>query len=143
VDHFLDDCCVKFFNNTKKVAIIMKLKLVAIAVFALLFVSVTMADDAFAQKTKQSKNELKSIMETYRKAVQKAQSDFQAAVKKANADAKDAVTKGLPMNKINADSKAAIQKARLDLNAAMEKAKADAANTLKQLKAAIDTRTSK
>ena len=91
----------------------MKLQLVAITVFAALLVSVTLADTSFAQTT--SKNDIKSIMEKYRKAIQKAQADFQAAVKKANADAKDAVLKGLPIDQINVDSKSKIQKARVDL----------------------------
>jgi hypothetical protein len=115
-----------------------KIQLVAIAVFAVLLASVTFADEAFAQK--QTKNDIKSIMETYRKAILKAQSDFTAMVKKANTDAKDAVTKGLPMDKINADSKSTIQKARVDLKAAMDKARADAKSSLDRLKSTVDSK---
>jgi hypothetical protein len=118
----------------------MKLQLVAITVFAALLVSVTLAGTSFAQTT--SKNDIKSIMDNYRKAIQKAQADFQAAIKKVNADAKDAVLKGLPIDQINSDSKSKIQKARVDLKASIDKARVDAKNSLLQLKAAIDAKAS-
>lgn len=132
---------VKFFNDVKKDASDMKTQLVAITVLVALLASVFVAGEAFAQK--QSKNEIKSIMESYRKAVAKAQSDFTAAIKKANADAKAAVAKGLPIDQINADSKATIQKARVDLKSAMDKAKSDAKTALERLKATVDTKASK
>lgn len=119
----------------------MKMQLVAIAVFAVLLSSVTLVDSAFAKKI--SNNDIKSIIDNYRKAIQKAQSDFQAAVKKANADAKTAVGKGLPIDKINSDSKSAIQKARVDLKTSVTKAQKDVKNALEQLKAAVDARSSK
>ena len=118
----------------------MNLQLAAMAVFAALLVSVTLADISFAQTT--PKNDIKSIMENYRKAILKAQTDFQAAIKKANADAKDAVLKGLPIDQINADSKSKIQKARVDLKASIAEARVDAKNALLQLKAAIDAKSS-
>lgn len=132
---------VKFFNDAKKDADDVKTQLVAITVLVALFASVFVAEEAFAQK--QGKNEIKSIMETYRKAVAKAQSDFTAAIKKANADAKAAIAKGLPIDQINADSKATIQKARVDLKAAMDKAKSDAKTALERLKATVDAKASK
>lgn len=116
----------------------MKLQMVAVVAVLALVASVTLADGAFAQKP--AKGDLKSIADAYRKAVQKAQADFQAAVKKANADAKAAIGKGIPTNEINAESKAAIQKARDDLKAAIQKAQADAKNSLLKLKQSIDAR---
>lgn len=132
---------VKFFNDVKKDADDVRIQLVAITILVALLASVFVAGEAFAQK--QSKNEIKSIMETYRKAVAKAQSDFTAAIKKANADAKAAVAKGLPIDQINADSKATIQKARVDLKSAMDKAKSDAKTALERLKSTVDTKASK
>lgn len=132
---------VKFFNDVKKDAVGVKTQLVAITVLVALLASVFVAGEAFAQK--QSKNEIKAIMETYKKAVAKAQSDFTAAIKKANTDAKAAVSKGLPIDQINADSKATIQKARVDFKAAMDKAKNDAKTALMRLKSTVDVKASK
>lgn len=133
--------CVKFFNDAKKVANDMRIQLVAITVLAALLASLFVVGEAAAQK--QSKNEVKTIMETYRKAVAKAQSDFTAAVKKANEDARAAVSKGLPIDQINADSKATIQKARVDLKAAIDKAKNDAKTALERLKATASSKVPK
>lgn len=116
----------------------MKTQLATIAVITVLLVSITIANEAFAQKP--AKNDIKSIMETYRKAILKAQSDFTATIKKANTDAREAVSKGLPIDQINADSKAAIQKARVDLKAAVDKARSDTKSSLAQIKAAIGTK---
>ena len=88
----------------------MRLQLAAMAVFTVLLLSITLANSSFAQQT--TKNEIKVIAENYRKTIQKAHDDFLAAVKKANADARDEISKGVPIDKINADSKASIEKAR-------------------------------
>jgi DNA-binding NtrC family response regulator len=107
-----------------------KLTLATITILVLL-VSVTLAGNAFAEK-----NEIKSIMDTYKKIVQKAQSDFQTAIKKANSDARDAASKGIPTDEINTKSKAAIQDARNSLKSTIQKAKSDAKFALAQIKAA-------
>lgn len=114
----------------------MKIHLIAIVTVAALVASVALTGDAFAQKS----NDLKTISDTYKKAVQKAQADFQAAVKKANADAKAAIGKGVPINEINENSKNTIQKARIDLKAAIAKAQDDAKSSLMKIKAAVDAR---
>ena len=116
----------------------MKTQLATIAVITVLLASVTIATDAFAQKPE--KNDLKSIMDTYRKAILKAKSDFTAVIKKADTNMRDAVSKGLPIDKINADSKATIQKAHADLKTAVGKAKSDAKSSLYQIKASIGTK---
>lgn len=109
--------------------------LIVIAVLAVLLVSVTLADNGFAQKS--GKDDVKSIMTAYQKAIHKAQTDFTATIKKANADAREAISKNIPTDQINAESKAAISKARADLKAAKDLAQKEAKNNLAKLKAAI------
>lgn len=117
----------------------MRIQLIAVMAVITLVASIALAGEAFAQKSQ--KNDLKAISDAYKKAVQKAQADFQAAVKKANADAKAAIGKGVPINEINENSKNAIQKARADLKAAITKAQDDARSSLMKIKAAVDART--
>jgi hypothetical protein len=88
------------------------------------------------------KKDLKSIMNDYKLAVQKARADLLKAVQKANADAKDAVQKGIPIDQINADSKAYIEKAKIDFKLAINKAKAEAKSYLLQIKSAVDQKNS-
>ena len=113
----------------------MKTSLIAILAVAALVASVTLAEDAFAQKS--GKEEVQSIMTMYQKAIHKAQADFKAAIEKANADAKTAISKGIPTDQINAESKAAIAKAKSDLKAAKNLAQKEAKNSLSKIQAAI------
>ncbi len=98
---------------------------------------------AFAEVKGTAKLDVKSIMTAYKLAVEKARADFKAAVDKSQADARNAISKGIPTDKINADSKAAIDRARLDYSAAMKKAQAESKTGLNQIKAAIDKKLSK
>ncbi|MBI5147298.1 MAG: hypothetical protein HZA84_08830 [Thaumarchaeota archaeon] len=98
---------------------------------------------AFAEVKGAAKFDVKSIMTTYKIAVEKARADFKAAVEKSQADARNAISKGIPTDKINADSKAAIDKARLDYSAAMKKAQAESKASLNQIKAGIGKKLSK
>mgnify|MGYP003345306480 CR=1 FL=1 len=109
--------------------------LVAITTLLVLLASVTLVDNAFAQKL--DRGDVKNIMTTYQKAIHKAQTDFTAAIKKANSDARDAISKNIPTDQINAESKAAISKARADLKIAKDMAQKEAKNNLAKLKAAI------
>jgi outer membrane murein-binding lipoprotein Lpp len=113
-------------------------KIVALVAIATLVASVPLAGSAFAQKYEQ--NDLRAIADAYRNAIENARSDFQAAIKKANDDARASVEKGLPIEQINAESKAAIQNARDALKNAIEDARSDAKESLLKLKAAIDAR---
>jgi len=116
----------------------MKIQLIAVMTALALVTSLSMAGTAFAEKP--AKLDLKSIADAYKKAIQKARADFVDAVEKSNDDARKAIQKGIPINKINADSKAAVDKARDDLKDAVEKARADAKNSLLKLKASVDAR---
>jgi Skp family chaperone for outer membrane proteins len=109
--------------------------LIAMATVAVLLASITLAGDAFAQKS--GKQEVQDIMTADKKAIHKAQADFTAAVKKANEDARAAIAKGIPTDQINAESKAAIAKARADLKAAKDAAQKETKASLSKLKAAI------
>ena len=113
----------------------MKTPLIAITILTVLLVSVTLAGDALAQKS--GKEEVKSIMTAYQKAIHKAQADFKAAIEKANSDARAAISKNIPTDQINAESKAAIAKARADLKAAKDLAQKEAKSNLAKLKASI------
>lgn len=121
----------------------MKQEFVIMATFVILLITVTMTNSAFAEKSETSENGLQTIMDNYRKAVQKAQADFLAAVDKANDDARNAIYKGLPIDQINANTKSAIEKAREDLKDAIQDARADAKAALLALKAEVDTKASK
>lgn len=103
-----------------------------LATVAVLLVSFMVFDNAFAQKS--GKEEIQSIMTAYKKAIDSAQKQFKAAVDKAQSDARSAVAKGLPIDEINAQSKATISKAKADLNAAKDVAKKEAKRSLDQLK---------
>lgn len=117
----------------------MKIQLVAIMAFAVLLASVAMADSAFAEK-KPARTDLKSIMDTYKKTIEKAQADFLKAMKKSNTDAKAAIAKGVPTNEINANSKAAMLKAKAEYNAAKTKAQEAVKASLDQIKASIKSK---
>lgn len=106
--------------------------LFALATITILLASVTMSGEAFAQKSGQQ--EVQDIMTAYKKAVYKAQSDFNAAVKKVNESARAAIGKGIPIDQINADSKAAIAKARDDLKIAKNTAQKEAKASLDKIK---------
>ncbi|MGQ0794696.1 MAG: hypothetical protein ACT4N5_00725 [Nitrosopumilaceae archaeon] len=84
------------------------------------------------------KKDLKSIMNDYQLAIEKAREDFVASIKKANHDAKLAVKKGIPMDEINSATKSTISKARADLKLDIQQAKIEAKTMLLQLKAAVD-----
>jgi hypothetical protein len=84
------------------------------------------------------KKDLKSIMDDYQMAIEKAREDFVASIKKANYDAKLAVKKGIPMDEINSATKATISKARADLKFDIQQAKTEAKTMLLQLKAVVD-----
>ncbi len=84
------------------------------------------------------KKDLRVIMNDYKTSIEKAKAELLFSVKKANADAKLAVMKGIPMDEINAATKATIAKARADLKLDIQKAKAEAKAALFQLKAAVD-----
>jgi F0F1-type ATP synthase membrane subunit b/b' len=116
----------------------MMYKIVAFVAIATLVASVPLMGNAFAQRYEQ--NDLRTIADTYRDAIEKARNEFQAAIKKANDDARASVEKGLPIEQINAESKAAIQNARDALKNAIEDARSDARESLLKLKAAIDAR---
>lgn len=103
-----------------------------LAAVAVLLVSFMVLDNAFAAKS--GKEEVQSIMTAYKKAIDVAQKEFKAAVDKAQADARNAIAKGLPTDKINAQSKATIAKAKTDLMAAKDMAKKEAKKNLDQLK---------
>ncbi|MFM7796100.1 MAG: hypothetical protein ACKO7N_04985 [Candidatus Nitrosotenuis sp.] len=107
-------------------------RLFALAAITMLLASVTMSGEVFAQKSGQQ--QVQDIMTAYKKAIFKAQSDFNAAVKKANESARAAIEKGIPIDKINADSKAAISKAREDLKVAKKTAQKEAKASLDKLK---------
>ncbi|MBM3903860.1 MAG: hypothetical protein FJ357_01765 [Thaumarchaeota archaeon] len=109
--------------------------LIAVATVAVLLASITLAGDAFAQKS--GKQEVQDIMTAYKKAIHKAQADFTTTVKKANEDARAAIAKGIPIDQINAESKATIAKARADLKAAKDTAQKETKENLSKLKAAI------
>jgi Skp family chaperone for outer membrane proteins len=113
----------------------MKTPLIAITILTVLLVSVTLSANALAEKS--GKEEVKSIMTAYQKAIHKAQSDFKAAIEKANSDARAAISKNIPTDQINTESKAAITKARADLKAAKDLAQKEAKNSLAKLKATI------
>ncbi|MGQ0606248.1 MAG: hypothetical protein ACT4OD_04750 [Candidatus Nitrosotenuis sp.] len=112
----------------------MKAPLIAITVIAALIMSITLTDEVFAQT---GKNDVKSIMTAYQKAIHKAQADFKAAIEKVNADARAAISKNIPTDQINAESKAAISKARADLKAAKDLAQKEVKNNLAKIKATI------
>jgi type II secretory pathway pseudopilin PulG len=116
----------------------MKQKFVALVAIATLIVSISLVGDVFAQKYEQ--NDLRTIADAYRNAIEKARGDFQAAIKKANDDARASVEKGLPIEQINAESKAAIQNARDALKNAIEDARSEARENLLKLKATVDAR---
>jgi len=84
------------------------------------------------------KKDLRLIMNDYKVALDKARAEFLSSIKKANADAKLAVQKGIPMDEINALTKATITKARAELKLDIQKAKIEAKTVLLQLKAAVD-----
>jgi hypothetical protein len=84
------------------------------------------------------KKDLKSIMDDYQLAIEKAREDFVASIKKANYDAKLAVKGGIPMDEINSATKATISKARAELKFDIQQAKTEAKTMLLQLKAAVD-----
>ncbi len=113
----------------------------AVVLSVLLFVAPH--SHAFAEVKGAAKLDVKSIMTTYKIAVEKARADFTAAVGKSQADARNAISKGIPTDKINADSKAIIDKARLDYTAAMKKAQAESKASLDKIKAAVDKKLSK
>lgn len=106
----------------------------ALVLFALLFAAPY--SHAFAESN--VPKDVKSIMTAYKFALEKARADFKAAIDKSQKDARDAISKGIEIDKINADSKAAISKARLDYSAALKKAQLDAKTSLNQLKATVD-----
>lgn len=112
----------------------MKTHLVAMAVAAVLLVSVSLADNAFA---KSETYDVKSIMETYKKAIFKAQKDFKEAIDNANTYTKNAAASGTPADEINAKSKDMISKARVDLKEAKILAQKEAKTSLSNLKASI------
>ena len=82
--------------------------------------------------------DIQSIMNDYKVAVAKAKAELLSSVKKANVDAKLAVQKGIPIDEINAATKATISKAKAELKLDIQKAKADAKAALMQLKATVD-----
>ena len=81
---------------------------------------------AFAQEQKGQNSvltkDLRQIYEDYKKTVNKARDDFSAAIKIAYADARDAIKKGLPIDQINAATKASIDKAIADMKNIIAKA---------------------
>ncbi|NDF26669.1 MAG: hypothetical protein EB153_03755 [Nitrosopumilaceae archaeon] len=103
-----------------------------LATVAVLLVSFMILDNAFAEKS--GKEEVQSIMTSYKKAVDAAQKEFKSAVEKAQADARNAIAKGLPTDEINAQSKATIAKAKTDLKTAKDLAKKEAKKNLDLLK---------
>lgn len=116
----------------------LKIQLVALATLVALVASLSMADNAFAQKY--AKSDLQSIVDAYESAIQQARADFLDAVKKSNDDARSAVQLGLPIDQINENSREAIQTARDNLKAAILEAQMEARASLLQLKAEIDAR---
>lgn len=121
----------------------MNLKIVSgISIMVLLFGVVSSSNHAvYASGTNDSeilKKDLRLIMNDYKLALDKAKAEFLSSIKKANADAKLAVQKGIPMDEINAVTKATIAKARAELKLDIQKAKAEAKTVLLQLKAAVD-----
>ena len=96
---------------------------------------------AYASGTNDSiilKMDLRLIMNDYKAALDKAKAEFLSSIKKANDAAKLSVQKGIPMDEINAVTKATIAKARADLKLDIQKAKTEAKTVLLQLKAAVD-----
>lgn len=96
---------------------------------------------AYASGTNDSiilKKDLRLIMNDYKAALDKAKAEFLSSIKKANDAAKLSVQKGIPMDEINAVTKATIAKARADLKLDIQKAKTEAKTVLLQLKAAVD-----
>lgn len=114
----------------------MQIKIVGLALFAIIFISVGFSAHALATS---SNTDLYSIMETYQNKVEQAKVDFFDTVKKINADARDSVKKGiLPMDEINAKTKTAMQDAKDALRSAIQKAGEEAKDSLYQLKASVD-----
>lgn len=116
----------------------MRAMIVASAILVALVASVTLAQTAVAQNYVY--DDLKSIADAYKKAVQKARADFLDAVKMANSDARKAVMEGIPINQINENTKNSIDEARENLRDALEKAQSDARDRLFKLKEMVDAR---
>lgn len=122
----------------------MNLKIPSIfAVLVLLFAIASFSSQSASavnnvNQNSSQKNDLKSIMETYKISIAKAKSDMRSAVQKANENAKVSIGKGLPIEQINASTKTAIAKAKIDLKEAIQKAKAEAKTSLYQLKKTVD-----
>jgi len=113
----------------------------AFIVILILGISGSSFYNAYALGTNESiilKKDLKSIMNEYQLAIEKAREDFVTSIKKANHDAKLAVKKGIPMDEINLATKATISKARADLKFDIQQARIEAKTMLLQLKAAVD-----
>lgn len=116
----------------------MRALIVASAIIVALVASVTLAQTAVAQNYVY--DDLKSIADAYKKAVQKARADFLDAVKMANSDARKAVMEGIPINQINENTKNSIDEARENLRDSLEKAQSDARDRLFKLKEMVDAR---
>lgn len=116
----------------------MNLKLAACFSVLVLLLGVTTYAHNSAYATQYPKNDLRTIMENYRMATEKARADLITSIGKANSDAKAFVQKGIPTDQINAASKSYIDKARQDYKLAIEKARANAKLALHQIKLSIE-----
>ena len=115
----------------------MNLRLLSGFSVLVLLLGVTAYGHNSAYAVQYSKNDVRSIMENYRIAIEKARSDFLSSIGKANSDAKASIQKGIPSEQINAASKLSIDKARQDYKLAIEKARSDAKFALYQIKSSI------
>ncbi|MBI3842435.1 MAG: hypothetical protein HY295_04750 [Thaumarchaeota archaeon] len=111
----------------------MNLRLVSGFSILVLLLGVTAYAHNSAYAVQYSKNDVRSVMENYRIAIEKARADLLSSIGKANSDAKASIQKGIPTEQINAASKSSIDKARQDYKLAIEKARSDAKFALQQI----------
>ena len=115
----------------------MNLKLISGFSILVLLLGITVYAHNSAYAATYPKNDIRSIMENYRIAIEKARTDLKSAIEKANSDAKASIQKGIPTEQINTVSKSSIEKAKQDYKLAIEKARAEAKFTLQQIKLSI------
>lgn len=115
----------------------MNLKLISGFSILVLLLSITAYAHNYAYAAPYLKNDIRSIMENYRIAIEKARADLRSAIEKANSDAKASIEKGIPTIQINVASKITIEKAWQDYKTALEKARSDAKLALYQIKLSI------
>ncbi len=115
----------------------MNLKIISSFSILVLLCGVILYAHNSASATPYPKNDIRSIMENYRVAIEKARADLLSSIGKANSDAKASIQKGIPTEQINAATKSSIDKARQDYKLAIQKAQVEAKFALHQIKLSI------